>query len=89
MKKIKVYKSERDSRSKKMKPVFEALEKNENINIEFLTLEDDMNSMWFMLEELEGYPTIRFYNDKKFVKEVIGMMTLDEILKIYNGIKGE
>jgi len=86
MKTIKVYKSERDSRSKKMKPVFEALEKNENVNVEFLTLEDDMNSMWFMLEEFEGYPTIRFYSDKKFIKEVIGMMTLDEILRIYDSI---
>jgi hypothetical protein len=43
--KIKVYKSEKDSRSKKMKPVFEALEKDPNVNIEILTLEDEMNSM--------------------------------------------
>ena len=81
--KIKVYKSEKDSRSKKMKPVFEALEKDPNVNIEILTLEDEMNSMWFMLEELEGFPTIRFYNDGKFYKELIGMVTKEEILRIY------
>lgn len=84
MKKIKVFKSERDSRSKKMKPVFEALEKNEDVNIEFLTLEDDLNSMWFMLEEFEGYPTIRFYRDGKFIKELVGMASINELLKIYN-----
>lgn len=84
MKKIKVFKSERDSRSKKMKPVFEALEKNEDVDVEFLTLEDDLNSMWFMLEEFEGYPTIRFYRDGKFIKELVGMASIDELLKIYN-----
>lgn len=84
MKKIKVFKSERDSRSKKMKPVFEALEKNENVDVEFLTLEDDLNSMWFMLEEFEGYPTIRFYRDGKFIKDLVGMASIDELLKIYN-----
>jgi len=84
MKKIKVFKSERDSRSKKMKPVFEALEKNEDVDVEFLTLEDDLNSMWFMLEEFEGYPTIRFYRDGKFIKELVGMVSIDELLKIYN-----
>ena len=83
MKKIKVYRSERDSRSKKMKPIFEALESNQDVNIEILTLEDDMNAMWFMLEEFEGYPTIRFYKDKKFIKELIGMVTLEEIMRIY------
>jgi hypothetical protein len=81
--KIKVYKSERDSRSKKMKPIFESLENDPNVNIEILTLEDDMNSMWFMLEEFEGYPTIRFYNDGKFYKELVGMATKEEILRIY------
>jgi hypothetical protein len=36
-----------------------------------------------MLEELEGFPTIRFYNDGKFYKELIGMVTKEEILRIY------
>lgn len=83
MKTIKVYRSERDSRSKKMKPIFEALEKNKDINIEILTLEDDENALWFMLEEFEGYPTIRFYKDGKFIKELVGMLTMDEIMRVY------
>ena len=83
VKKIKVFKSEKCSRSKKMKYIFEALEKDPNVNIEILTLEDDMNSMWFMLEEFEGYPTIRFYKDGKFYKELVGMATKEEILRIY------
>lgn len=83
MKTIKVYRSERDSRSKKMKPIFEALEKNRNVKIEILTLEDDENVLWFFLEEFVGYPTIRFYKDDKFIKELVGMVTLEEIMRIY------
>jgi len=86
MKKIKVFKSEKCSRSKKMKPVFDALLEDENINIEILSLEDEWQSMFFLLEELEGFPTIRFYKDSKFIKEIVGMTTKEEILRIYGGI---
>ena len=78
-----VYASEGCSRSNKMKPIFEELKQDPNVNFEVFWMGKEWTVIFSELEELKNWPTIRFYEDEKVYKEVVGMMTKEEILRIY------
>jgi hypothetical protein len=85
-KRIFVYASEGCSRSKKMKPIFEKLQNNSNVNFEIFWMEKEWTTVFSELEELQNWPTIRFYNNNVLYWEIIGMSTEEEILTKYNEV---
>jgi thiol-disulfide isomerase/thioredoxin len=80
MKKIKVFGNPNCTKCRKMSPILKEIF-DEGINIEFFM--EEGNEQLFFDEEIEGFPTIKFYKDEIFYGKFVGIVTKKEIVKKY------
>ena len=85
MKQIRIFGTPECSKCQKMRPIIMDLMENHGLNIELNMLEG--NEQLFFDEEIEGYPTMKFYSNNEFYAKLKGVVTKEEILNIYNEVK--
>lgn len=85
MRLIKVFGDPNCSKCRSMSPTLMDLWTEDEINIEFLMVEG--NEQLFFDEEIESYPTIRFYNNDILYHEIVGIASKQEILDKYFEVK--
>jgi len=85
MKTIKVFGDPNCVKCREMSPILMDIWADGEIDIEFFMVEG--NEHLFFEEEIESYPTIRFYNDGTMYDEIIGITTKEIILDKFNEVK--
>jgi thiol-disulfide isomerase/thioredoxin len=80
MNKIKVFGNPTCPKCRKMSPILKEIF-DEGIDIEFFM--EEGNEQLFFDEEVEGFPTIKFYKDDVFYHKFVGIVTKEEIMKKY------
>lgn len=85
MKQIRIFGTPECPKCKRMRPVIMDLIENHGLNIELNMLEG--NEQLFFDEEIEGYPTMKFYNNGVFYNKLVGIFEKEQILAIYNEVK--
>jgi thiol-disulfide isomerase/thioredoxin len=84
MKQIRIFGTPECPKCQKMRPIIMELIEKEGLNIEINMLE--RNEKLFFDEDIEGYPTMKFYNDNTFYKQLKGVVDKQTILDVYNEV---
>lgn len=85
MKQIRIFGTPECTRCQAMRPIIMDLIENHRLNIELNMLEN--NEQLFFDEKIEGYPTIKFYNNEVLYNKLVGIFEKESILAIYNEVK--
>ena len=85
MKKIRIFGTPECTKCQRMRPIIMDLMENDGLNIELNMLEG--NEQLFFDEEIEGYPTMKFYNNEVLYNKLVGIFEKEQILAIYNEVK--
>lgn len=85
MKKIRIFGTPECTKCQRMRPIIMDLMENHGLNIELNMLEG--NEQLFFDEEIEGYPTMKFYNNEVLYNKLVGIFEKEQILAIYNEVK--
>ena len=81
MNKIKVFGNPDCTRCRAMFPILMELFQ-QDYDIEFFM--EEGNEQLFFEEEIEDFPTIKFYRNGVFYKKFVGIVSKEEIVKAYN-----
>ena len=84
IKEIRVFGTPTCPKCQKMRPLIMELIEKDKLNIQINMLEG--NEELFFKEEIEGYPTLKFYNDGVFYDKLTGITTKEEIIKKYKEV---
>jgi thiol-disulfide isomerase/thioredoxin len=84
MKQIRIFGTPECTKCQAMQPIIMDLMQNDGLNIELNMLEG--NEQLFFDEEIEGYPTMKFYDNGVFYKILKGVVDKQTILDIYNEV---